>query len=73
MEDSSKEIERSTLHQSFSIHISYKKNDDINMLQIRSNDNVANLFIKFSPITTFKKMVHKIGMQRFKDVLIRGS
>ncbi|KAM3381490.1 zinc-finger homeodomain protein 2-like isoform X1 [Capsicum galapagoense] len=38
---------------------------------VHSSDNVANLFTKSSPIATFKKMVHKIGMQMFKDVLIR--
>ncbi|PHU01398.1 hypothetical protein BC332_31185 [Capsicum chinense] len=65
MEDSSKEIERSTLHQSFSIHMSYKKNGDINMQQIRSSGNVTDLFTKSPSIATFKKMVHKIGMQSF--------
>ena len=50
-----------------------QKNDDINVQQIRSIDNVIDLFTKSSPIATFKKMLHKIGMQRFKDDLIRGS
>ncbi|KAM3379742.1 hypothetical protein P3S68_012156 [Capsicum galapagoense] len=54
----------------FYIH-ELQKNDDINVQQIRSTDNVTDLFTKSSPITTFKKMMHKIGMQRFKDVLIR--
>ena len=56
----------------FYIHELQKK-DDINMQQIRSSDNVADLFTKSSPIATFKKMLHKIGMQKLKDVLIRGS
>ncbi|KAM3268039.1 hypothetical protein P3S67_032024 [Capsicum chacoense] len=56
----------------FYIH-ELQENGDINMQQICSSENVADLFTKSSPITTFKKMVHKIGMQRFKDVLIRGS
>ncbi|KAM3397175.1 hypothetical protein P3S68_000687 [Capsicum galapagoense] len=56
----------------FYIH-ELQKNDDINMQQIRSTDNVIDLFTKSSPIATFKKMLHKIGMQKFKDVLIRGS
>ncbi|KAF3628087.1 hypothetical protein FXO38_28418 [Capsicum annuum] len=50
-----------------------QKNGDINMQQIRSSDNVADLFTRSPPIATFEKMVHKIGMQRFKDVLISGS
>ncbi|KAF3629214.1 hypothetical protein FXO37_29032 [Capsicum annuum] len=50
-----------------------QKNGDINMQQIRSSDNVADLFTKSPPIATFEKMIHKIGMQRFKDVLISGS
>ncbi|KAM3356381.1 hypothetical protein P3S68_023095 [Capsicum galapagoense] len=56
----------------FYIH-ELQKNGDISVQQIRSSENVADLSTKSSPITTFKKMVHKIGMQRFKDVLIRGS
>ncbi|KAF3657508.1 Transcription initiation factor IIA subunit 2 [Capsicum annuum] len=47
----------------FYIH-ELQKNGDINMQQIRSSDNVADLFTKSSPVATFKKMVHKIGMQR---------
>ncbi|PHU21719.1 Reticuline oxidase [Capsicum chinense] len=56
----------------FYIH-ELRKNGDINVQQIRSSDNVADLFIKSPPIATFKKMVHKIGIQMLKDVLIMGS
>ncbi len=56
----------------FYIH-ELQKNGDINVQQIRSSDNVVDLFTKSPPIATFKKMVHKIGMQRFKDDLIRES
>ena len=56
----------------FYIH-ELQKNGDINMQQIRSSNNVTGLFIKSLPTATFKKMVHKVGMQRFKDVIIRGS
>ena len=35
---------------------------DINVQQIRSNDNLADLFTKALPTTTFKKLVHQIGM-----------
>ena len=39
-----------------------QKNGDMDVQQIRSSDNVADLFTKFLPTATFKKMVHKIGM-----------
>ncbi|PHT87708.1 hypothetical protein T459_09814 [Capsicum annuum] len=41
-----------------------QKNGDINMQQIRSSDNVTDLFTKPPPIATFKKMVHKIRIAR---------
>ncbi|KAM3380141.1 hypothetical protein P3S68_005714 [Capsicum galapagoense] len=47
----------------FYIH-ELQKNDDINVQQIRSTDNVIDLFTKSSPIATFRKMLHKIEMQR---------
>ena len=34
----------------------------INVQQIRSNDNLADLFTKILPTTTFKKLIHQIGM-----------
>ncbi|KAM3202195.1 hypothetical protein P3L10_029819 [Capsicum annuum] len=56
----------------FYIH-ELQKNGDINVQLIRSSDNVADFFTKSPPIATFKKMVHKFRMQRFKNVLIKGS
>ncbi|KAM3247265.1 hypothetical protein P3L10_009032 [Capsicum annuum] len=56
----------------FYIH-ELQRNGDVNVQQIRYSENVADLFTKSYPITTFKKMVHKIRIQRFKDVLIRES
>ena len=41
---------------------------EINVQQIRSNDNLADLFTKALPTTTFKKLVHHIGMRRVKDL-----
>ena len=38
------------------------------MQQIRSNDNLVDLFTKALPTTTFKKLVHHIGMLRVKDL-----
>ena len=49
-----------------------QKNGDIDVQQISSSDNVIDLFTKSLPTATFKKMMRKIKMQRFKDVLIRG-
>ena len=42
-----------------------QKNGDINVQQIRSSDNVSDLFTKSLPTATFKKMVHKLGKRRF--------
>ena len=39
-----------------------QNNGEINVQQIRSNDNLADLFTKALPTTTFKKLVHQIGM-----------
>ena len=41
---------------------------EINVQQITSNDNLANLFTKALPTTTFKKLVHHIGMRQVKDL-----
>ena len=38
--------------------------------QIRSNNNLADLFTKALPTSTFEKLVHKIGMRRLKDLLL---
>ena len=45
-----------------------QKNGDINVQQIRSSDNVADLFTKSLPTAIFKKKVHKLGMRRFKSL-----
>ena len=39
-----------------------QNNGEINVQQIRSNDNLVDLFTKVMPTTTFKKLVHQIGM-----------
>ena len=41
---------------------------EINVQQITSNDNLANLFTKALSTTTFKKLVHHIGMRQVKDL-----
>ena len=43
-------------------------NGEISVQQIRSSDNLADLFTKALPTTTFKKLVHRIGMRQVKDL-----
>ena len=50
-----------------------QKSGEIDVQQIRSSDNLANLFTKSLPTLTFKKLIHKIGMCQLKDIDIRGS
>ncbi|GAV69385.1 hypothetical protein CFOL_v3_12886 [Cephalotus follicularis] len=45
-----------------------QKNGDIDVQQIRSSDNLADLFTKVLPGTTFKKLRHDIGMRQIKDL-----
>ncbi|KAL0546737.1 hypothetical protein IC582_016650 [Cucumis melo] len=40
-----------------------EENGDINVQQISSKDNLANLFAKPLPTSTFEKLVHNIGMR----------
>ena len=41
---------------------------DINVQLIRSTNNLADLFIKALPTATFERLVHSIGMRRFRDL-----
>jgi len=45
-----------------------QKNGDIDVQQIRSSDNPADLFTKSLPASTLEKMVHKIGMRRLHNI-----
>jgi hypothetical protein len=45
-----------------------QKNSDIDIKQIRSSDNLAELFTKSLPNAAFKKIVYNIGMRRLKDI-----
>ena len=40
----------------------FQKNGDMDIQQICSSDNLANLFTKSLPMMTFKKLVHQIRM-----------
>ena len=50
-----------------------QKNDEIDVQQIRSSDNLENLFTKSLPTSTFKKLIHKIGMSQPKGVDMRWT
>jgi hypothetical protein len=45
-----------------------KKNGEINILQIKSCDNLADLFTKFLPTSSFERCVKGIGMRRLRDL-----
>ena len=44
-----------------------QKNGEIDVQQIRSSDNLADLFTKALPTATFEKLVKGIGMRRLRD------
>jgi hypothetical protein len=48
-----------------------QKSGDINILQVKSCDNLADLFTKSLPTSTFEKYVHGIGMRRLRE--LKGS
>ena len=50
-----------------------QKDSEIDVQQIRSTENLADLFTKALPTATFEKLVKGIGMRRFKDAVNRGS
>ena len=41
---------------------------EIDIKQIRSSDNLTDLFTKSLPVSTFKKIIHKIGMRYLTDL-----
>ncbi|BAB02590.1 retroelement pol polyprotein-like [Arabidopsis thaliana] len=46
-----------------------QKSGDVRVLQIRSNDNLADLFTQALSTATFKKLVYRIGLRRLKDLV----
>ena len=50
-----------------------QNNGEIDVQQIRSSDNLADLFTKALPTSTFKRLIYKVGMRKVKDVDMRGS
>ena len=45
-----------------------EKKGEIDVQQIRSVDNLADLFTKALPTSTFEKLVFKIGMRRLREM-----
>ena len=45
-----------------------QKNGEISVQQIRSSDNLADLFTKALPTSTFKKLTYQIGLRSLKDL-----
>ena len=50
-----------------------QKSGEIDVQQTCSSDNLADLFTKSLPSSTFKKLIHKIRMRQLKDIDMRGS
>ena len=47
-----------------------QKSGEISILQVKSCDNLADLFTKSLPNSTFQKCVHGIGMRRLRDLQV---
>ncbi|XP_013738675.1 uncharacterized protein LOC106441398 [Brassica napus] len=45
-----------------------QKVGEVQVAQVRSSDNSADLFTKSLPTYTFRKLTHQIGMHRLKDL-----
>ena len=45
-----------------------QQNGDISVQQVRSSDNLADLFTKSLPTATFERLRSKIGMRRLQDI-----
>ena len=68
------------ISQNFFFMHELEKSKDVDVQQIWSCDNLANLITKALPSSTFHKFVHKIGMHRLSDlwrriifVVLRGD
>ena len=43
---------------------------EVDVQQIRSTDNLADLFTKALPTKVFRQLIHGIGMRSMKDLLL---
>ena len=51
----------------------HQKSGEIGVQQIRSNDNLIDLFTNSLPTSTLKKLIHNIGIYQLKDIDMRRS
>jgi hypothetical protein len=61
------------LHLNFSTHMNFKLMGEISILQIKSCDNLADLFTKSLSYCTFSKCVAGISMCRLRDLQYLGG
>ncbi|XP_048613227.1 uncharacterized protein LOC125587123 [Brassica napus] len=45
-----------------------QKAGEVQVVQVHSNDNSADLFTKSLPTSTFRKLTHQIGIHRLKNL-----
>ena len=45
-----------------------QQNGEMEVQQIRSSNNLVDLFTKALPTSTFEKLRYKIGMRRLRDI-----
>ena len=50
-----------------------QESGEINILQIKSCDSLADLFTKSLPTSVFQKLVHGIGMRQLQDLPESGG
>jgi hypothetical protein len=50
-----------------------QKQGEVNILKVQLCDNVADLFTKSLPATTFRKCIHNIGLRRLRDLQSSGG
>jgi hypothetical protein len=55
------------------LKLSTQEGGEISILQIKSCDNLADLFMKSLPLATFDKCVKGISMHRLKDLQCLGG
>jgi len=64
----SRAFSRSTLLQNSFIPHELQKSGEMNILQIRSCENLADLFMKSLPASSFYRDIHEIGMRRLREL-----
>ena len=45
-----------------------QKAGEVQVVQVRSSDNLADLFTKSLPTSTLKKLIHQLEMRRLEDL-----